>query len=109
MKTFCLFILVFLFISCASTQFFSRTWEDENTGQQMVSDTIVYVHPLGLFTFCAKSKFVKYRLKWGNLLCGAVFAPTYIIPAVMWGFFLFQADRIEGDKYEYVKVNPETL
>jgi hypothetical protein len=108
MKIISLFVLL-SFFSCSTTQFFSRTWKDENTGQQMVSDTILYIQPKGLLTFWAIEKEVKYKLKWGNLIVGAVFAPTYIIPAVLWGFLLFEADKIDGDKFEYVKVKPETL
>jgi len=107
MKTISLLALLSL-LSCSSTQYFSRTWTDEATGEQMVSDTVLYVRPWGVVNaLWEKEPGVKYKIKWGNLLCGAVFAPTYIIPAVMWGFFLFEADRIKEG--EYVKLNPNDL
>jgi hypothetical protein len=108
MKTISLFILL-SFGSCASPQYFTRIWKDTTTGQQMTSDTIVYVKPFGIFNPWAKESCVKYKMKWQNLVFGFALAPTVVAPVVAWGFYLFEADRIEGDKYDYVKVNPEML
>ncbi len=108
-KGFALLVIVGLLYSCSSTQYFCRTWKDETTGKQMLSDTILYIKPFGLINWWDKEKGVKYKMKVGNLACGVAFASTYIIPVVMGGFFLFEADTIIDNKYEYVKVNPNEL
>jgi hypothetical protein len=104
-KPFVIILFILLLVSsCSTTQYFQRVYEDPITCEETLSDTIFYIPPVGIANPWNRQEGVKYKLKWGNLIMGAVFIQTIIIPSFSWGLLLFEADEIM-DGYNYKKIN----
>lgn len=103
MKTTIIILLTIICLSCASTQQFGKIKYDQY-GQCMDYDSIRTVQPFGVISWIYnREKDVFYKPKPFPIIVGALFLPTYVIPAALWGWFIWEPAFVRDGKWERIK------